>query len=87
MQFVGVFLEILKCEIACTTKDPWGGPDLSTVTTTNDHTTVVLKAATYLKVLIFNKVEDDKKQMTSFDSFVSAVDVFLHLLFGVFRME
>lgn len=32
----------------------------STMTTTNDHVTVALKGEPYLKVLLFNKVEDKR---------------------------
>lgn len=31
------------------------------MTTTNDHVTVALKGEPYLKVLLFNKVEDKEK--------------------------
>lgn len=39
------------------------------MTTTNDHITVVLKAEIYLKVLLFNKVEDKRDKFP--DSFIS----------------
>lgn len=36
------------------------------MTTTNDHVIVVLKAETYLKVLFFNKVEDERIYLVKF---------------------
>lgn len=50
--------------VALVTRAGWGPLLLllSAMTTTNDHVIVVLKAETYLKVLFFNKVEDENEK-------------------------